>query len=88
MALLSAMAPAGGGRQELPARFLRHFHVLAYPDLDKETLGYVFETIMKTTWRKMGDTAKVEIKALVNATIDFYTNIRKQLLPIPGRTHY
>jgi len=36
--MLSAMGPPGGGRTAITPRLLRHFNVISYTDLDKETI--------------------------------------------------
>lgn len=36
--LLTAMGPPGGGRQNITARMVRHFNIIGYPELDRETI--------------------------------------------------
>ena len=40
--LLSAMGPPGGGRTAVTGRILRHFNIIAYTELDEETIKYIF----------------------------------------------
>jgi len=44
--LLSAMGPPGGGRTAVTARILRHFNIIAYTELDEETIKYIFTTLV------------------------------------------
>jgi dynein heavy chain, axonemal len=43
--LLTAMGPPGGGRSNITARCVRHFNLIAYPDLDRETIQLIFNSI-------------------------------------------
>jgi len=37
--ILAAMGPPGGGRTYITARVVRHFNVIAYPELDREIIN-------------------------------------------------
>ena len=37
--LLAAMGPPGGGRTYITNRVVRHFNVIAYPELDREIIN-------------------------------------------------
>jgi len=37
--LLTAMGPPGGGRTYITNRFIRHFNIIAYPELDREIIN-------------------------------------------------
>ena len=43
--LLTAMGPPGGGRTFITNRFVRHFNIFAYTDLDEETIKQIFSTM-------------------------------------------
>jgi len=40
--LLTAMGPPGGGRTNITARFVSHFNILAYTDLENKTINHIF----------------------------------------------
>ncbi len=44
--MLGAMGPPGGGRNNVTARFARHFNVLGIESFDEETLKNIFTPIM------------------------------------------
>ena len=44
--LVSAMGPPGGGRNEITARFLRHFNVISIDSFSTETMKNIFSVIM------------------------------------------
>ncbi len=41
-----AMGPAGGSRQEISPRFLRHFHIIAINPFSDTTMTHIFSTIL------------------------------------------
>nr|AML30858.1 axonemal inner arm dynein heavy chain 2 [Marsilea vestita] len=87
---VTAMGPPGGGRNPITPRYLRHFHVLAVADFDDASLSTIFGTIMVWWARKIHlptDVAPIS-SALVNATIDIYREIQRELLPTPSKSHY
>lgn len=43
--LLTAMGPPGGGRTFITNRFVRHFNILAYTELDEGTIKQIFGTM-------------------------------------------
>lgn len=45
--LLSAISPTGGSRQEVSARFLRHFGLFAINSFDDETITKIFSTLLQ-----------------------------------------
>jgi dynein heavy chain len=44
---ISAMGPPGGGRSAISQRMKRHFNMLAYPHLAKESITMIFNKILK-----------------------------------------
>jgi dynein heavy chain len=37
--ILSAMGPPGGGRTSITNRLVRHFNIIAYPELDRNAIN-------------------------------------------------
>lgn len=43
--MVAAMGPPGGGRNEISARLLRHYCVLAYDELQRASIATIFQTL-------------------------------------------
>ncbi|KRX08296.1 P-loop containing nucleoside triphosphate hydrolase [Pseudocohnilembus persalinus] len=88
--LICAGAPAGGGRNQLTPRFVRHFNVFCLPQPSDSTLQKIFGSILKEFLgsTNFSDQLKRLVDAPVNGTIDVYKTISKELLPIPSKFHY
>ena len=91
--LVAAMGPAGGGRNALTPRFLRHFNLLGFTAFDDTTLSRIFSTIV--SWHFGAQSSKfspgVEAlaqKSLVVATLELYRESLMNLLPTPRKSHY
>ena len=46
MAMLCAMAPPGGGRNEITERFLRHFNIIGIHVFDDDTKRTIFQSML------------------------------------------
>jgi len=88
--IISAMAPPGGGRNEITQRILKHFQVLTFNSFDTANLNKIFTTLMK--WHIKTERLSTDlIKTLSNtvaAIIDLYTFISDKILPTPEKHHY
>jgi len=40
--VLTAMGPPGGGRSNITGRMVRHFNLIAYPELDRVIIQQIF----------------------------------------------
>ena len=56
--ILTAMGPPGGGRTFITNRIVRHFNVIAYTDLDKETINAIFTQLMNNFYRKFSENVR------------------------------
>jgi dynein heavy chain len=45
--LMSAMGPPGGGKSVITQRMQRHFNIITYTDLGKESVTMIFSKIVK-----------------------------------------
>ena len=88
--LIAAGPPAGGGRNEVTPRMLRHFNVVGFIDFDDDTLQLIFSTIYDWFFSHTQGMAALKgfgIK-LVNATLQVYRAALSNLRPTPQKSHY
>lgn len=88
MQFVAAMAPPGGGRNEITPRLLRHFGVVAVTPFDHDTLGSIFVTILEHFFAKSDRKVKVVIPTVVAASVELYLTVIGQLRPTPSTSHY
>lgn len=82
------MYPAGGGRQPLSSRFVRHFTQLCIPPPSDAATKTILTTILGGF---LADWAP-EIRALCNpivvSAVEAYNRVSAELLPTPAKSHY
>lgn len=85
---ITAMGPPGGGRSAISHRMKRHFNMLAYPDLAKESIVMIFKKILGAFISSYSG----EISAIVDQIVDschcVYTAVADNLKPTPSKSHY
>lgn len=89
--IVGAMGPPGGGRNDLTPRFLRHFNLICFTELDDQTLTRIFSTIANWYFSKSSNFCeKVQglATSLVSATLETYKTAMETLLPTPKKSHY
>ncbi|KAJ9575541.1 hypothetical protein L9F63_007611, partial [Diploptera punctata] len=84
---VGAMGPPGGGRNPVTLRLLRHFHYLAFTELENSSKLCIFGTILKS-WLVRTQGLQNMQDAMVTSTLSLYTTILQELLPTPAKTHY
>lgn len=84
----AACAPPGGGRNQLTARFVRHFALLMLPPPNIQTLSTIFNSIMIGFLDQFNASVRPLAEPIVSASIDIYTRISQELLPTPDKSHY
>jgi dynein heavy chain len=91
LVILSAMGPPGGGRNPVTPRFLRHFNILAFADIEESSLKQIFGTILNcwltSCFSDRKDMANCG-NAMTTAATRVYTTITEELLPTPDKSHY
>jgi dynein heavy chain len=91
LVILAAMGPPGGGRNPVTPRFLRHFNILAFADLEDSSLKQIFGTILNC-WLSNSFSDRKDMAscgpAMTAAAIKVYTTITEELLPTPDKSHY
>ena len=86
--LVCACGPPGGGRNSLTPRFVRHHHVIAFPQPSAGTLrtilGGIFGGFVEGASREVREC----VKPLVESSIMLYDEVAAALRPIPTKPHY
>ena len=88
--LVAAMGPAGGGRNTITPRLLRHFNLLSFPEFDDQTLRRIFSTIVNWHFSQFPFNTDVVLMGndVVEATLATYRSVMENLLPTPQKSHY
>ena len=89
---IGSMGPAGGGRQMVTPRFLRHFNTIGYVEMSDESKTTIFSTILSNWLGRFPPSAPSSLPKLaepmVKATIKTFNKVIAELLPTPARCHY
>ena len=86
--MLSAMGPPGGGRTFITNRLIRHFNVIAYTELDRETITIIFVTLMDHFYKKFNEDVKGILHKSIDSVLTVYEKVKADLLPTPSKSHY
>lgn len=83
------MGPPGGGRNPVTPRFLRHFNLISFTDINQESLAVIFGSILGALLSQ-GFAEKLHFlqAPIVDATVEIYTSIQDSMLPTPAKSHY
>nr|KAJ3422838.1 Dynein heavy chain 6, axonemal [Polyrhizophydium stewartii] len=86
--IVAACAPPGGGRNNVTARFLRHFNLLNIPAPSEVCLFKIFKSIVEGFLKPFSAEIKSACEAIVNSAIEIYHRMCTELLPTPAKSHY
>uniref|UniRef100_H2YSE7 AAA+ ATPase domain-containing protein n=1 Tax=Ciona savignyi TaxID=51511 RepID=H2YSE7_CIOSA len=98
MSLVCAMAPPGGGRNEITERFLRHFNVISIHAFDEDTMKTIFQPLLDWHFTLIVMSLKIVRgfdnalrrfgRIIIWATTDVYMQAISRFLPTPSKSHY
>jgi dynein heavy chain len=84
-----ACGPPGGGRNDITARFVRHFNVINYVDISDRSLVKIFGTILGNfIGNGFNEELMTVTTGIVKATVDVFNTILSELRPTPAKPHY
>ena len=85
---VAAMGPPGGGRNIVTNRFLRHFNMINFTEMEQESLFSIFSSILNAFLSNLdGDIVGV-IPSVVKSTVSIFNTLCEKLLPTPTKSHY
>ena len=84
---ICAMGPPGGGRSALTKRLERHFNIITYTNLDRESIQMIFETILKAFIGPFSEQIAEQIPKIVDSTQKVFNFIAATLKPTPNKSH-
>jgi dynein heavy chain len=82
------MGPPGGGRTFITGRLVRHFNVISYTELDKDTIKMIFTSLMTNFYKKYSESVRNAQNQIIDAVLKVYETVRDELLPTPSKSHY
>lgn len=85
---ISAMGPPGGGRSAISQRMKRHFNILAYPNLAKESITMIFSKIVSAFIGNFSSAISESIDQIVDSTQCVFNGVAERLKPTPSKSHY
>jgi len=86
--ILAAMKPPGGGNPAITGRFLRHFNVIAYTEMDDDTVIEIFTKLTRHFLRRFNENITKHIDSLAGQVMMIYNRVKQELLPTPKKSHY
>ncbi|KAG5345241.1 DYH1 protein, partial [Acromyrmex charruanus] len=84
---VAAMGPPGGGRNPITARLLRHFHIIAFPEMQDDTKSHIFKTILDSWMSSIPEFYDL-LDDIVDSTLKVFAVIHSEMLPTPNKLHY
>ena len=89
MIYVGAMGLPGGGRTHLTCRFTRWFNIVSVTPIDDEGMTRIFSTILNWFMQQFTTISATAVTGpIVQATLDVFRTVSKELLPTPLKSHY
>ncbi|XP_047348543.1 dynein axonemal heavy chain 10 isoform X3 [Vespa velutina] len=85
---LAAMGKPGGGRNEVDPRFISMFSVYNVTFPMKQTLQYIYKSILNGHLEIFSEEVQSTIDNIVHITLELYQIVLTELLPTPSKFHY
>merc|ERR1719506_302839 len=88
MIYLTAMGQPGAGKNDITDRYSAMFNLVFVTPFDDESLGRIFSTSCSKFFAAMSRDVAAQVPNVVQATLDVYNLVSKELLPTPAKSHY
>jgi len=82
------MGPPGGGRSKITMRLQRHYNVLTYTNLGRDSIDIMFKTVLRHFLCMFDVNVQTEIDNIVEASTDVFSKVGESLRPRPATSHY
>ena len=87
--ILGAMLHPGAGKNDIPNRAKRHFHVMNVTLPSTASINQIFGAMGQSFFSHSADAAIKEMsQELVSMTISIWDRVKTKLLPTPAKFHY
>ena len=85
---ICAMGPPGGGRSPITKRLERHFNIITYTYMSKESIKMIFSTIVKSFLSGFSFEISQSLDSIVDSTQRVDNEVEPNLKPTPTKSHY
>ncbi|KPA79969.1 putative dynein heavy chain [Leptomonas pyrrhocoris] len=86
--MAGTMGPPGGGRHFITQRFLRHFHQIAFPDIEDDSMRRIFVSMLDSYFSLFSEDVRAKLSSVITASIEVFNVVLEELKPTPARPHY
>ena len=95
--VLGCMLQPGGGKQDIPNRAKRHFHLMNVPLPGPASIAQIFGSLVRIHFpdapvgdgaRPIGDDVLALSRRLVELTVAVWDAVKAKMLPTPSKFHY
>jgi len=86
---LTAMLHPGGGKNDIPNRAKRHFHVMNVTLPSVASINQIFGAMSDAKFSESNSNDVIELsRSLVSMTIGIWERVKTKMLPTPAKFHY
>jgi len=90
--VLGAMLHPGGGKNDIPNRAKRHFHVMNVTLPSVASINQIFGSMIRAKFVPDDPNKRTDVwecsESLVTITIDIWNMVKTKMLPTPAKFHY
>ena len=88
MSFIASCGEPGGGKNELTQRLTSQFYCICIPSLSGASMKTIFSGILNGYLSTFPPSVSTLASRTVDATIEIYQRIAREMLPTPEKTHY